>query len=561
MPRPSSSSRQSTAFRCATVPTGRGHVDGVCPDEVVRLRMTPVDPYRFESFQEFLYIFAAVSRSLRDPDDYARLAREFVEDALAQNVIYGELFVSPPVWTFFNPELDVRATLRSDRGRTARGAAARRRSSSLPDLTRNFGADCAMETARAVAAMTDLDVVGVSLGGDEARFPGEALRRRVRVRARARSALRSRTPARRTARRACAMRSSCSAPSASVTESTHSRTRQRSSCSPSGAFRSRSARPRIALPACARAEHPHPYLDFDRRGCHRDDRLRRSGDLRYGDRRRVRARRDAGGARSPDALRSQRDRSGVCLARGEARDARAASMPPLSELSRASREVKAPMPGHSHSHFAESFEMYMKAIYRLEREGPGVTTSALATELGVAPASVSGMLKKLVNDGFVEHEVRGDIKLTRKGLEVAVGVVRRNRLAERLLTDVLGMTWDEVYAEACILEHAITPRVEERLIAALGDPQTCPHGHPIPPADLTEPVRVGIPLAQVEAGNDALRFPAFPNRCPRFCAISAKSGFARACGSPSSRRRRSAARSRSKSATSATPSHSSSRGR
>ena len=77
------------------------------------------------------------------------------------------------------------------------------------------------------------------------------------------------------------------------------------------------------------------------------------------------------------------------------------------------------------------------------------------------------MLKKLVNDGYVEHEVRGDIKLTRQGLEVAVGVVRRNRLAERLLTDVLGMPWDEVYAEACILEHAITPRVEQRLIAAL----------------------------------------------------------------------------------------------
>jgi len=144
--------------------------------------------------------------------------------------------------------------------------------------------------------------------------------------------------------------------------------------------------------------------------------------------------------------------------------------------------------------------MYMKAIYRLEREGPGVTTSALATELGVAPATVSGMLKKLVNDGYAEHEVRGDIKLTRKGLEVAVGVVRRNRLAERLLTDVLGMPWDEVYAEACILEHAITPRVEECLVAALGDPQTCPHGHPIPPIDLTEPVRVGAPLAQVDEG-------------------------------------------------------------
>jgi DtxR family Mn-dependent transcriptional regulator len=62
------------------------------------------------------------------------------------------------------------------------------------------------------------------------------------------------------------------------------------------------------------------------------------------------------------------------------------------------------------------------------------------------------------------------------------------------------MPWDEVYAEACILEHAITERVEERLVAALGNPRTCPHGHPIPPKDLTEPVRTGIPLAQVEPG-------------------------------------------------------------
>ncbi len=161
------------------------------------------------------------------------------------------------------------------------------------------------------------------------------------------------------------------------------------------------------------------------------------------------------------------------------------------------------MPGHSHSHFAESFEMYMKAIYRLEREGPGATTSVLATELGVSPASVSGMLKKLVGEGYVEHEARGDVRLTHKGLEAAVRVVRRNRLAERLLTDVLGMPWDDVHAEACILEHAITGRVEERLIDILGDPRTCPHGHPIPPRDLSLPEPVGEPLAQADAGSDA----------------------------------------------------------
>jgi DtxR family transcriptional regulator, Mn-dependent transcriptional regulator len=153
-----------------------------------------------------------------------------------------------------------------------------------------------------------------------------------------------------------------------------------------------------------------------------------------------------------------------------------------------------------HSHFAESIEEYLEAVYRLEREGPGVTTSGLASTLGVAPASVSGMLKKLERDGYVEYVARGEVKLTRTGLEVAVRVLRRHRLAERLLTDVLGMPWDEVHEEACMLEHAISDRVEQRLMEFLNDPQTCPHGHPIPPKDLSDPKRIGVPLAQIEAG-------------------------------------------------------------
>lgn len=157
-----------------------------------------------------------------------------------------------------------------------------------------------------------------------------------------------------------------------------------------------------------------------------------------------------------------------------------------------------------HSHFAESTEEYLEGVYRLEREGPGVTTSGLASELGVAPASVSGMLKKLTSEGYLEHITRGEVRLTRKGLEVAVRVLRRHRLAERLLTDVLGMPWDEVHAEACMLEHAISDKVEARLVDILGDPQVCPHGHPIPPKDLSDPIRTGLPLAQLDEGSRAV---------------------------------------------------------
>jgi DtxR family Mn-dependent transcriptional regulator len=153
-----------------------------------------------------------------------------------------------------------------------------------------------------------------------------------------------------------------------------------------------------------------------------------------------------------------------------------------------------------HTHFDESTEEYLEAVYRLEREGPGVTTSGLAADLGVAPASVSGMLKKLTADGYLTYEARGLAALTEKGLKVAVRVMRRNRLAEVFLHDILGMPWDEVHEEACRLEHAISDRVEERLVAILGDPKVCPHGRPIPPADLSAPARASDRLADAAAG-------------------------------------------------------------
>jgi DtxR family Mn-dependent transcriptional regulator len=156
------------------------------------------------------------------------------------------------------------------------------------------------------------------------------------------------------------------------------------------------------------------------------------------------------------------------------------------------------MPGHTH--FAESTEEYLEAIYRLEREGPGVTTSGLAADLGVAPASVSGMLKKLASDGYLTYTARSHAALTDDGLAIAVRVLRRNRLAEVFLHDVLGMPWDEVHAEACKLEHAISDRVEERLVAVLGDPSVCPHGHPIPSLERVAPPRCTLRLAEALLG-------------------------------------------------------------
>ncbi|HXM06665.1 MAG TPA: hypothetical protein VN936_04335, partial [Candidatus Acidoferrum sp.] len=131
----------------------------------------PADPYRFESFPDFLYGFAAVSRTLSTPDRFARLAREFAQDAAAQNVIYGELFVSPSVWTFFQPGLDVRATLRDILAELNAGGESR--FTLIVDLTRNFGLEKAMQTARLASELAGDGVIGIGLGGDEQRFPPE----------------------------------------------------------------------------------------------------------------------------------------------------------------------------------------------------------------------------------------------------------------------------------------------------------------------------------------------------------------------------------------------------
>ena len=124
-------------------------------------------------------------------------------------------------------------------------------------------------------------------------------------------------------------------------------------------------------------------------------------------------------------------------------------------------------------------EEYLEAIYKMSLEGQ-VIAARLAERMSVSPPTVADMLRRLTEHGFVKVGRREGVQLTRKGHETAESLVRRHRLWERFLTDVLGLDWDEVHEEACKLEHAMSPQVEEKLAAILGHPETCPHGFPIP---------------------------------------------------------------------------------
>ena len=130
---------------------------------------------------------------------------------------------------------------------------------------------------------------------------------------------------------------------------------------------------------------------------------------------------------------------------------------------------------------SEAIEDYAKAIYALGRRGDGtVSTNALAERLGVTPASVSAMVKKLAERGLAEHVPYRGVALTADGERVALEVLRHHRLLELYLAEHLGVPWDRVHAEAEALEHVLSEYLEARIAAKLGDPTHDPHGDPIP---------------------------------------------------------------------------------
>jgi len=147
-------------------------------------------------------------------------------------------------------------------------------------------------------------------------------------------------------------------------------------------------------------------------------------------------------------------------------------------------------------------EDYLKAIYMLEGSGEAASTNALAARLEVTPAAVSGMLRKLAGLGPVEHEPYRGVRLTERGRFVALEVIRHHRLLELFLVENLGMGWDEVHAEAEVLEHVLSEELEELIAAKLGNPTLDPHGDPIPSRDLAIADDVGsCDLYQLEPGS------------------------------------------------------------
>jgi DtxR family Mn-dependent transcriptional regulator len=133
---------------------------------------------------------------------------------------------------------------------------------------------------------------------------------------------------------------------------------------------------------------------------------------------------------------------------------------------------------------SSSVQDYVKAIYTFtEWQDRAVSSSLLASRLGVANSSVSEMVRKLVELGLVAHEPYGSVELTPEGRRLALAMVRRHRLLETYLVKELGYAWDEVHDEAELLEHTVSDKMIERIAAKLGNPARDPHGDPIPAAD------------------------------------------------------------------------------
>ncbi|MEX1140682.1 MAG: metal-dependent transcriptional regulator [Thermoleophilaceae bacterium] len=150
----------------------------------------------------------------------------------------------------------------------------------------------------------------------------------------------------------------------------------------------------------------------------------------------------------------------------------------------------------SHEQATVAEEEYLQIIFWLQEAGLPMTGANVARAMQVSAPTVHEMIGRLEADGYITRNADKSIEFTDSGREHAEDIVRRHRLIERFLTDVFDIPWDQVHEEAERLEHWMSPTVEERMLKAIGDADTCPHGHPI----FTHNRLPGVPLADVEEG-------------------------------------------------------------
>jgi DtxR family Mn-dependent transcriptional regulator len=152
-----------------------------------------------------------------------------------------------------------------------------------------------------------------------------------------------------------------------------------------------------------------------------------------------------------------------------------------------------------------AFEEYCEAIFELHEDDVDVIQARIAERLGVSRPAVSEMIRKLEGEGLVE--IDRAVRLTPSGTVLAERVVRRHRLAERLLTDILGLSWADAHQEAGRWEHVISDAVEAAIVRLLDDPTTCPHGNPIPGTNYEAPDTVALAELGVGSGFTVMRIP------------------------------------------------------
>jgi DtxR family Mn-dependent transcriptional regulator len=176
----------------------------------------------------------------------------------------------------------------------------------------------------------------------------------------------------------------------------------------------------------------------------------------------------------------------------------------------------------SNTELSDEAEEYAEAIYRLQKRSGVARTKELAEELHVVPGSITNTIEHLEKHGLVEHEPYKGVKLTAKGEKLALDILRRHRLAERLLTDILDADWSEVHESACKLEHALTTNMLALLEKRLEHPKSCPHGNPIPTANGKIIEEECSPLGEINANETCTVVKITDERYEKLLELAAK---------------------------------------